>query len=144
MNKIVLNTIYVVCILLWSKLEAGNLITMIPSETGFLTSLSHLGLGKYNQLFNASLQLWSESIILTKHLWMIYTIYVVCIKLCSKSKGGNNITNIPSEIGLLTSLIYLDLGKWNWVFNASLQIWSEYTFYNRIFLNLLHNQCCFL
>jgi len=118
-------------ILDWNQLSGS-----IPSELGLLTNLEEIGLGKYGRRVNLC---WEE------HGWNpSSTFNFVFVPLLHDALilGENQLSgSIPSELGLLTNLEYIDLCKYGHRVDLC---WEEYGWNpsstsNFAFFSLLHD-----
>ena len=81
----------------------------IPSEIGKLTKLNTLNLGKSRTMVNQNLINVYISIYV---IVFLESNLMINILFCSYLKEQNYLTgSMPSEIGLLTELVYFNLGK---------------------------------
>ena len=91
-----------------------NDITSIPTEIGELTNLQELRLGKWSWWLCRD---WGFLLSLTTEFLLVFV--TRCSPCCSCTQKSifidyNTITSIPTEIGALTNLHHLFLGKWSW------------------------------
>ena len=93
----------------FSTTSGDNAVKSIPSEIGMLTSLTLLDLGRCNNNFMFWLIINDSSIVFMRN---IFSIVFFLFSLATIS-DNNALTRLPSEIGMLTSLDILDLGKCN-------------------------------
>ena len=91
----------------------GNVITLIPTEIGELTNLQELRLCK---------QTYDEFAVIAdvdcqwrmNSLGFCDELLTLLFSCKSPIIDGNVITSIPTEVGKLTNLKQLHLGKWSW------------------------------